>query len=259
MVRPPGSRIRANDLSSGRPAPLRRAGGGDPEQGRLDLQQALDVAADPGRGIVVEERLAEPHDRVAEGGGLDRWLVVTGPNLVLDQLDDHGHNPWPDLAGIGGDDPRRVALLPYELTQRRRLRNAAVEAIERRKKPAPAAPPGSCACLLEEGLGCPDQHLSDQALTGAEPAVDRRTTEAELGGNRLHVNPLPAQVAVQGGGEDVLAAGPGGTTAARNGGRRGRIYRETTIPPARPCPGDLRCRVIWRRLFRDIWQRMCAN
>src|SRR5918996_6405522 len=103
MVRPPGSRIRANDLPSGRQAPLRRAGGGDPEQGRLDLPQALDVAADPRRGVVVEECLTKPHDRVAEGGGLDGWLVTPGPNLVLDQLHDHGHDPWPDLAGIGRD------------------------------------------------------------------------------------------------------------------------------------------------------------
>jgi len=43
----------------------------------------------------------------------------------------------------------------------------------------------------EHGLEFGHQQLTQQPVARAEPAVDRRSAEAQLGGDRPNVDPLP--------------------------------------------------------------------
>jgi len=51
--------------------------------------------------------------------------------------------------------------------------------------------------------------LADQAVTRPEPPVDRRAAQAELGGDRLHVDPAAAREGVAREREHVVAIGGG--------------------------------------------------
>ena len=87
-----------------------------------------------------------------------------------------------------------------------------------RKRTAPAAvTPGA----VEQWLCGSDQYLADELFARSEPAVDRGAAEAELGGDRLHVDAPPAQIAVHRQSEHVVATGGGGAAASRN--RRGHV------------------------------------
>ena len=75
--------------------------------------------------------------------------------------------------------------------------------------------------LVEERLGCTDDDLSDEPFARAEPAVDRRAAEAELGCDGLHVDALAVEIRVERRGENVLATRCGRSSTAR-GMRCGR-------------------------------------
>src|SRR6187455_882108 len=150
---PPGwTRAAVSDLCQ----PLRR----DAEQRRLDLAEAVHVAANAGDGVVEEERLGELDDRVAENRRLDRWLVGAGLRLLDAHLRDQLHDPWLDGPGSRGDQAQRgVALLVDERAPRWGIREGAVEAVERVEQARPTRP-------LETGSG-----LGQDRFRGANHAL----------------------------------------------------------------------------------------
>src|SRR5262249_10565705 len=100
-----------------------------------------------------------------------------------------------------------LALLLDELPQRPSADEAAVEPVEGVEKRLAALTPCARARLVYQWLGRAEDNLADQALARSEPAIDRRPAEAELGSDRLNVDPAPAQVTLHARGEHVLAAG----------------------------------------------------
>src|SRR5215211_9302205 len=116
------------------------ARGRDAEDGRLDVPEAVDVAADAGDRVVEEEGLGEAHDRVGERGGLDGRFVVSGSFLLLDHLCDSRHHHLLRPACARGNDPQGgVALLLDELAQSGGLDQTAVEPVEGVEQRLPAA------------------------------------------------------------------------------------------------------------------------
>ena len=79
----------------------------------------------------------------------------------------------------------------------------------------PPDPLASRSGCVEHRLGRADEHLAEQSLSRAEPAVDRRPAEAELGRERLDVDTLAVQVAVERLREHVVAARGRAAAAAR--------------------------------------------
>src|SRR5438477_401728 len=186
------------------------------EHSGLDLAQASDVAANADGGVVVQECLRESHDRVGERCRLQRRLVRAGTHLCGDERRDHGHDSRLHLSARRGDHPQRgLALALDEPPQRRARGDAAVEAVERVKQCLGALAARAAACFREHRFGRPDDHLAYQLLARAEPAVDGRAAEPQLGGDRLHVHAQPAQVAVHDQRQHILARGCRAPATAR--------------------------------------------
>src|SRR2546426_661362 len=109
--------------------------------------------------------------------------------------------PSPSVAGaVNGAScaPGRPGGRP-----RPRAGGPAVEAIEGVQRRRPASPLRARARLHEQRLGGLEEHLAEQPLPRAEPAIDRRAPEAELGGDRLDVDTPTAEVVVEGGREHL--------------------------------------------------------
>ena len=120
---------------------LRRGRGRNPEQRGLHQAKALVVAANPDRGVVVEERVAQANERVGERRRVDRRLVAPGGHLLLDQRLHARHRARLDHAGARGQHPHRaVALLLEQPPHRPRARERAVDAVEHLEHPGRAAP-----------------------------------------------------------------------------------------------------------------------
>ena len=127
---------------------------------------------------------------------------------------DQLHDPGLNDPGARGDQPQGgVPLLLDEGAEGGRVRERAVEAVEgvQQAGAALSLEPGSG--LDQHGLGRPSDHLADQVVARPEPAIDRGPADPDVGRDRLDVDPLPAQVAVEARLDDVLAGG-GGRTAA---------------------------------------------
>ena len=192
-------------LPSGRPT------GRHVEERGLDVPQTIEVSPGSKRRVVEQKRLGQSNDRVAESGGLDGRVVPAGASLAVDQVRDHRDDPGLDDAPARGDDSKRcLALGLDELAQRGSVGKGAVEAVEgveqrRATAPASAGPRGG-----EDGLRREDDHLADQGLAGAEPAVHGGAPEAQLRGDRLNVDPAPAQIPMERGVEHLLARRRGG-------------------------------------------------
>ena len=104
---------------------------GTPSSAASTSRRRSTSPADPGDGVVEEERLGELHDRVAEDGRIDRRLVGAGLDLLRDQrrdqLDDPGlTSPAPEAMM----PQRRLALLLDEGAEGGSVRERAVEAVE---------------------------------------------------------------------------------------------------------------------------------
>ena len=92
--------------------------------------------------VVVDERLAEPHDRVGQRVGLDRRPVAPGLHLGIDDLLDRRDHTRLHDAAAGGEDPQRALLLLREQEANPGRRgDLAVEPVERLQQRG-APPPG---------------------------------------------------------------------------------------------------------------------
>src|SRR4051812_20260184 len=125
----------------------------DPQECCFHVAQAIHVAPHPGHGVVEQEGLRELDDRVAEGGGIHRRVVVARPLLGLDQLGDHRDDARLDRPRARADDADGgIALVLHELTQGGDLGEAAVEAVEGVEQGGPAAATRFLARVLQQGL-----------------------------------------------------------------------------------------------------------
>src|SRR5436190_2213243 len=215
----PSSFIAAVGPSTRRfPSPF---GGADAEDSRLHVAQPVDVAAHA-RRVVEQEGLAEPHDRVAQRVRLDGRNVVACLDLRDDQPGDHLDHPGVHGARPRGDDAQRgVALALDEGAQDAIVGEEAVKAVERFQQRLPTRTARLRARCAQRRFAGSGDDLSDQLLARAEPAVDGRAAEAQLGGDFLHVDAAAPQVAVHDRLEHVLAARSRATPATWTGARLG--------------------------------------
>ena len=150
-----------------------------------------------GGRVVEEERLREADDRVRERRRVDGRLGRR-PRATSSSM-----NPR-----IVGDRCRGWTTPPLDVRMRSASRSssrklpkggaAARLRLMRSNVSSSAAPPlprALGARLVEERLGGPHDHLSDEPFPRAEPAVDRRASEPELGCDGLDVDPLAVEVA----------------------------------------------------------------
>ena len=154
--------------------------GRNPEQRRLDLAQPLVIAADPDRGVVVEERIGETHDRVRERRRIDARLVATGGDLGLDQRLHARHRPRLDDAGARGQHPHRaVPLLLEQPAHRPRARQRAVDVVEHLEQPGGAAAPAPGPLARDEQL-----ELRGRSPRRAAPRATRTSDRSSPGRDR---------------------------------------------------------------------------
>ena len=155
--------------------------GAHAQQRRLDLPQPFVIAADPDSGVVVEERLGEPHDRVGERLGVGGRLVGTGRDLRLDHVADERHRARLHDPGARGQQPHRArALLLEEPAQRRERERPRLMRSNTASSPGSSAAAHAAPFAVDQPLELVGDHLAEQRLARPEPAVDRRAAQAEL-------------------------------------------------------------------------------
>src|SRR5262249_48670646 len=123
----------------------------------------------------------------------------------FDEASDLGDGSRVDDAAARREDSQCVALELEEAAQRRGGSKPTVDAVEGVQEGCPVAAVSVRPRVVEERLRCGARGLADEAFAGSEPRVDGGAAEAELRRDREHVDAAPAQVAVQGRLEDVLA------------------------------------------------------